>query len=169
MSRSKVRAAGLLLLVFAAGVAAGVAADRAWFVDSPPAAVGQGERGASGGDGEEGRSGEGGRHGKQEKKDKPRTVIERFADELGLTPDQRAQIETILSHHRESMKEMWSEVQPRFRSLVDSARTQIEGVLTPQQVQQYRKLLRRERRRDEHRGVFPEDSQPQDPEEEGSR
>lgn len=156
MSRSKVRAAALLALIFAAGVAAGVAADRAWFVDPPAAARGDDGRAAAAGEDADGRSGEGASHGAE---DKARTVIERFADELGLTSDQRAEIETILSHHRESMKEMWSEVQPRFRTLVDSARAQIEGVLTPGQVERYRELLRRERRRQERRHGFPPDSQ----------
>lgn len=155
MSKSKVRATALLLLTFAAGVAAGVAADRTWLDDRPAAAADAPEAAAGSGEARDAKRHPNGADGRDEKKrDRPHTVIERFADELGLTAEQRSRIETILSHHRESMKEMWSEVRPRFRTLVDSARSQIEEVLTAEQVEQYRDLLRRERGRDDH----PDDS-----------
>jgi Spy/CpxP family protein refolding chaperone len=40
------------------------------------------------------------------------------------------------------MKHLWEEFRPRYSTLVDSVRLDIEAVLTPEQVEQYRKLLR---------------------------
>lgn len=118
------RAVILLLLVFGAGVAGGVALERLW-LDTPTAAA----AGAS-------------REDDGEKRE--RTVIERFSDELELTAGQEARIDTILKHYRARMHEMWKEVRPRYRALVDSVRSEIEGELTEKQVRQYRKLLERQ-------------------------
>lgn len=137
MTSSSLRAVLVLILTFAAGAAAGVAADRLWLdpgdglassASAPADSTASGERP------EEDR----------DRGDRPRTTIERFADELGLTRQQRARIEEILSRHREEMHEMWSEIRPRFRRMVDSARADIEDVLSQEQVEQYRRLLRRE-------------------------
>lgn len=123
------RAVLLLLLVFAAGVAGGVALERLWLDASPaPAAPESGN--------EEERRG--------------KTVIERFSDELELTAGQEARIDTILKHYRARMHEMWKEVRPRYRTLVDSVRTEIESELTEEQVRQYRKLLERQADRRDH-------------------
>lgn len=137
MGSSTTRAVLVLLVTFAAGVAAGVAADRLW-LDAPTAEA------TRAGD----RRGDAAREGREDRKhdeDRPRTTIERFADDLELTSRQRSRIEEILSRHREEMHEMWSELRPRFRRLMDSARADIEAVLTEEQTEQYRRLLRRER------------------------
>jgi Spy/CpxP family protein refolding chaperone len=147
MRSSTVRAALVLLVTFAAGAAAGMAADRLW-LDAPETTAeapeeARVERAEEPGDrGEEHRE-------KEKRDDRPKTTIQRFADELGLTSDQRSRIEEILSRHREEMHEMWSEVRPRFRSLMDSARADIESVLTEEQTEQYRRLLEREHGEDE--------------------
>ncbi len=128
----------LLVLTFAAGTAAGVAADRFHLLPGTARAE------------EATAPGEERREGRRERE----TTIERFADELGLTAGQRAEIDEILDHYRASLKFLWSEVRPRYRTLIDSVRTQIEAVLTPEQVMDYRALLeerssRREGGRDE--------------------
>lgn len=129
MVGSKARVVLLLLLTFAAGTAAGVAADRLNLLPG----IAQAEEGERE-DRRPDRRRRGGQTGQ--------TTIERFADDLGLTGDQRSEIEGILDGYRSSMRRVWGEVQPRYRSLVDSARTQIEALLTPEQVEQYRELLR---------------------------
>jgi Spy/CpxP family protein refolding chaperone len=130
MDGSKRRALLLLGLTFVAGTAAGVAAERldllagratADEATQPP------ERGET-------------RRDRQ-------TTIERFADQLGLTSPQRTHIEEILDHYRTSVRGLWGEWRPRYRSLMDSVRTQIEAVLTPEQVTQYRALLQERRDR----------------------
>ncbi len=138
MNGSRFRALLLLVLTFAAGTAAGVAADRLHLFPGTARAE------------ETTASGEERREGRRERQ----TTIERFADELGLTAPQRAEIDGILDHYRASLKFLWSEVRPRYRTLIDSVRTQIEAVLTPEQVIDYRALLeerssRREGNRDQ--------------------
>ncbi|HKK07800.1 MAG TPA: hypothetical protein VKA44_02840 [Gemmatimonadota bacterium] len=119
---------GLVLgLTFAAGLAGGVALDRR-VLDGGHAAARRAARDRG-------------------------PVIERFASDLGLTAAQRDSIETILDHYRARMKAIWQDVHPRYSAIVDSARNEIETVLTPDQVQQYRALLEREaHRRDERNG-----------------
>ena len=118
---SRIRVGIVLGLTFAAGLAGGVALDRR-VLDRPHATSGR-------------------------RSDRERgPVIERFASELDLSQDQRTRIETILDHYRARMKAIWQDVHPRYSAIVDSARSEIEDVLTPQQVQQYRSLLRQEYR-----------------------
>lgn len=133
MFASRLRAALLLLLIFAAGAAAGVAADRLHLL---PGAV-PAEAAA------EGREA-------RERRERHETTIERFADDLELTGPQRAEIEGILERYRAELKGMRREIRPRFRALVDSVRTEIETVLTPEQVEEYRALLAKHRTRREH-------------------
>lgn len=110
----------LLLVTLVAGAAGGVAIDRRL---DPPA---ESERTTRG------------REGRGE------TTIERFADELGLTAEQREQIAPVLEDTRTRMSEVFDKVRPEYRRVVDSARARIEAVLTPDQVKMYRKLLERD-------------------------
>jgi len=126
------RVAVLLLATFVAGAAAGVAADR-----------------------QMGRPAESPSERRDEASRERGYTIERFADDLGLTSDQRAQIAPILEDTRSRMRDLSHRVRPEYREIVDSARARIEAVLSPDQVAAYRDLLERERRRDrdgEHEG-----------------
>lgn len=136
MRRSRVLVTVLLLVTFAAGVAGGVAADRLWLRPS-------GGRSAPGAAAD--REDKGGKHDGED------TVIERFSEELGLTADQEARIDTVLKHYRHRMKELRKVVRPRYDALVDSARRRIEAVLDSAQVRKYRKLLDRKRDRNDGR------------------
>lgn len=130
----------LLATTFGAGLAAGVAADRMWLRPEAGAAAAASEQRAEGRSSGEDERGE----GKNES-----TVIKRFSEELGLTASQEAKIDTILRHFRHRMKELRREVKPRYEAVVDSARSQIEDVLTEEQADRYQELLRRERKKDE--------------------
>ncbi|WP_428278571.1 hypothetical protein [Candidatus Palauibacter sp.] len=126
MDTSRFRAILLLTLVFAAGAAVGVAADRLdLFADAavgePPAETTSPET----------RDRDDGSRGRQ-------TTIEQFADELGLTAEQRSQIEGFLDHYRDGMRTL----RGSYRTLMDSVRTQIESALTEEQGEDYRQLLR---------------------------
>lgn len=133
MNGSRSRVTLLLALTFVAGAAGGVAADRFGLLpgiaraDQPESA-------------------------REHRRPGRETTIEKFADELELTRSQREEIEGILDHYRRAMRDMWKEVRPRYHSLVDSVRTRIETVLTPEQAAEYRALLEeRERRREKRR------------------
>lgn len=117
-----VRVALLLLVTLVAGAAAGVAIDRRVL---PPAV-------------EEAKSPDRDRRGE--------STIERFADELGLTEEQRERIAPVLEHTRQRMRDVFEQVRPEYDRVVDSARAQIEAVLTPEQAEMYRQLLERERK-----------------------
>jgi Spy/CpxP family protein refolding chaperone len=114
------RVALLLLVTLAAGAAGGVAIDRRF---DAPAQTEHGTRGSEG---------------------RGETTIERFADELGLTEEQRQQIAPVLEDTRTRMSEVFDKVRPEYRRVVDSARAQIEALLTPDQVTMYRSLLESE-------------------------
>lgn len=133
MFGSRFSVALLLVLTFTAGVAAGVAADR---LDLLPDVA---------------QAGEAERDRPDDDRRRGRTTIERFADDLELTAAQRAEIEEILDLYRERMREMWMEVRPRYRAMVDSVRGRIEDVLTPEQVTEYRELLKERGRRSSER------------------
>lgn len=86
------------------------------------------------------------------------STIERFADELGLTDSQRAAIAPVLKDTRQSMSKLFEQVKPAYDELVDSARSEVEAILTPEQVAEYRRLLEREYgSRDNEHGDQPED------------
>lgn len=151
MAGSRTRVTLLLLFIFAAGAAAGVAADRLSLV--PGTARAEETKTPS-----------------EERKDRGRreTTIERFADELGLTGPQRARIEAILEGFRDDVKELRKEFHPRWHALLDTARTRIEAVLTPEQVTQYRALLEQERKKrrrgkDDDRGSGADDTESGEP------
>lgn len=129
MRRSHLGAAVALLLVFAAGVAGGVALERLWLDADSGAEAARSDRGYR----------------------DHRPVIERFSEELELTADQQAKIDTIVDGLQQRMRDMWAEARPRYRAMVDSAKARIEAVLTEEQVEKYRELLEREAERRERR------------------
>ena len=126
MDTSRFRAILLLTLVFAAGAAVGVAADRLDLFADATAAEPSAETVSP-----EAQDRDGGARERQ-------TTIEQFADELGLTPGQRSQIEGFLDHYRDGMRTL----RGSYRVLMDSVRTRIESVLTEEQGADYRELLR---------------------------
>jgi Spy/CpxP family protein refolding chaperone len=118
----------LLVVTLAAGAAGGIAIDRRF--DSPA------ERNVE----------------SMGRETRGETTIERFADELGLTVEQREQIAPVLEDTRARMSEVFDQVRPEYRSVVDSARARIEAVLSPGQVDMYRKLLEKEHEENEESG-----------------
>lgn len=123
MATSRARVSLLLAITFLAGMAAGFAADRQPARQAVAVATDSSATDLSG------RTG---------------TTIERFADDLGLTESQRAEIAPVLEDTRRRMSELFEPVRPAYRALVDSARVRIEEVLTPEQVTEYRRLIERE-------------------------
>ena len=85
MDASRFRAGFLLLLTFAAGAAVGVAGDRLHLF---PGVAEAGEPTEE-------------RERRDERRER-QTTIERFADDLGLTSQQRSEIEAILDEYRAS-------------------------------------------------------------------
>lgn len=62
---------------------------------------------------------------------------QRFATELGLTPAQMAQVDSIMTRSMAERHAIEDSVRPRMRTILDSTRSQIERVLTPDQRQKF--------------------------------
>jgi hypothetical protein len=123
MKGSRARAVLTLALVFVAGAAAGIAGDR---LDMIPRAAAATEAETPGGEAESAES---------------QTVIEQFADVLGLSSGQRMEIDLLLDYYAASLKELRRGVQPQYRALMDSVRVEIEDVLDDGQRGEYRTLI----------------------------
>jgi Spy/CpxP family protein refolding chaperone len=113
MTRTKGMALALYLLAIAAGAAAGVTVDR-WILR---------ERLVS------------------EWAD-PRAMRTKLADDLKMTPAQRAQLDTILDTRNRRYDELMDPMRPRLDSVTASARQQIRELLTPEQQTVYDQMQR---------------------------
>ncbi len=141
MDGSKYRALGLLGVVFVAGAGVGFTAERLDLLF------------ADGREPEERTESDDRRRGSGERGNL--TTIERFADDLGLTTEQRSEVESILDHYREDLRTLRASVRPQYSALLDSVRVRIESVLTDEQTDDYRGLLEQRyggRRGDEDEG-----------------
>lgn len=132
--RTRLASMAVLFLVLAAGFLLGVAWDRT-LVATPSE---QGER------------------VRDERDDRERGERRLIVDRVGLTAEQKAQVDSIVAYHREQMDAIQDSVAPRFRAVVQATRASIKEVLTPEQRIQYDSLLaehdrRREDRRDSSR------------------
>ena len=125
------RALATLVVVVAllTGIVAGMAADRRlatrWH-SGPPGGrfmAGRSPRGAWAGDGARGGPAD--------------HMHQRFATELGLTPAQMAQVDSIMGRSMAERHALEDSIRPRMRSILDSTRSQIERVLTPDQRQKF--------------------------------
>lgn len=61
---------------------------------------------------------------------------DRMARELGLSPAQRASVDSIIERSQREICTVKEEVQPRLDSLLNRMRREVEQVLTPEQVKQ---------------------------------
>ena len=61
-------------------------------------------------------------------------------DQLGLTEEQRAQVDQIMSHRSAETEALLQNMYPRLRAQVDSANTEIRALLTPEQQQNFDRL-----------------------------
>lgn len=123
-------AALVLVLVAAAGVASGIAIERRVLSRHGELRRGGGPRG-----GEFGR-GRGGRPA--DTLEARQRFRERMIKDLDLTPQQAARIDSIMERQRPRMDSLRAALEPRLRAAAAEARKQIEGVLTPEQVQKFR-------------------------------
>lgn len=71
-------------------------------------------------------------------------------DQMGLTPEQRTAMDSIMEKRRRDMDAFWKQHNPEVRAIVDSARAEVDRLLTPEQRKKFEEF--RERRRREHPG-----------------
>lgn len=111
MTSTRVRSGALVVAVFAAGVAAGIGYAR------------QQNRSADVSESD------------------VHHMVAHLADELTLDSAQRAKVEAILARHQSSVDSIWQVMHPHLRQTLDSALQEIGGVLRPDQVEKYRRLV----------------------------
>lgn len=107
--RARLIGLGMLVGAFLAGALSGAAVVRVLSADEPVARSGARE--------EHGR-----RHSGPD-----------LFDELGLTEEQRIQVDAILERRRKQIDAFWAEFGPILRAIRDSTRSEIREVLTPEQ------------------------------------
>jgi hypothetical protein len=118
INRSKVLALVLLVAVFAAGGAVGVAVSGAW----------RGHRAAD-----------------PEHRDRRATTsyADRLQTELNLSPAQHDTVERIVTGYQGHMDRIWAEMRPRMDSVRDGIRDQIMMVLDSTQQVRFRAMIAR--------------------------
>lgn len=147
-TRTRLATILILLLILATGAVLGIAADRRLETRSQSASEAslQDEAGPSGEEEAEG----------EESPRRRRLIVE----QVGLSPEQKAQVDSIVAHYRQEMRDLQDELQvelrqaytPRYRGLLEETREEIRGVLTPDQRMEYDSLLvEHDRRRDQRR------------------
>lgn len=120
-NQSKAFAIGLLVAVFVAGVAAGVAGTR-WDLGRRAAARREG-----------------------------RGYVERLAQQVRLTATQRDSVTGILKRYDPLMREIFARVRPQMDSLRERLRADIRAQLTASQQAAYQQLIDRDRARYQRR------------------
>jgi hypothetical protein len=71
--------------------------------------------------------------------------VGQLSEELDLTPDQRQQIQKIISQGQQNTRDLWKLVAPQFQVIWRDTRVQIRGVLTPDQRKEFETLMRQQR------------------------
>ncbi|MGH7496511.1 MAG: hypothetical protein ACREOO_29530 [bacterium] len=72
-----------------------------------------------------------------------RFFMRHFSDQLELTSDQQAALDSILASNRQQFDELRRRLHPRFSALRDSLDQQILVILTPEQREKFHALKRR--------------------------
>jgi Spy/CpxP family protein refolding chaperone len=124
----KARLLGFALLVatFAIGAFAGAATDRLLSARAPAHAP----------------------RGEDRERPRDRARVSIF-EQLDLTPEQRVRIDSALERGRRKTQAFWDQHGPTLRTIVDSTRAEIRGLLTPEQRAEYDRLRAERRRRPE--------------------
>jgi Spy/CpxP family protein refolding chaperone len=81
----------------------------------------------------------------------PREMAKQFVqqlnDTLKLTPEQRGKIEQIIADGQERNREIWTNVAPKMRAVIQEVNQQIRAELTPEQLKPFEELLKHPSRR----------------------
>jgi Spy/CpxP family protein refolding chaperone len=75
-----------------------------------------------------------------------RVMRDQLARDLGMTPDQRRQVDSIMNRRMRDFQTLREELAPRVESLITDVRLEIERILTPAQREKFRALQQEARR-----------------------
>jgi len=77
---------------------------------------------------------------------RPQMLNQQFVEQLDvalhLTPDQRQKISKIIADGQERNHDLWKLVSPQFRGVMQDVHQRIRAVLTPEQREQFGKLMK---------------------------
>jgi Spy/CpxP family protein refolding chaperone len=73
--------------------------------------------------------------------------VQQLNDTLQLTPEQRVKIEKIIADGQEQNREIWTNVAPKMRAVMQEVNQQIRAELTPEQLKPFEELLKHPLRR----------------------
>jgi len=155
-TRTRLTTILILFLVLASGSVLGIAADRRLQGRSASAEGREGEveRGRTGRDVGEG-------EGRAADSTRERHLL---VEQVGLSEAQKTRVDSIVDQYRQRVRDLQDELQaelrvaytPRYRELLEQTRTDIKGVLSPDQAVAYDSLLAdRDKRREQRRDSIP--------------
>lgn len=73
--------------------------------------------------------------------------VQQLNDTLQLTPEQRGKIEKIIADGQEQNRQIWTNVAPKMRAVMQEVNQQIRAELTPEQLKPFEELLKHPPRR----------------------
>ena len=86
-------------------------------------------------------------HGMRRPPPRDREFRNRFARELGLTPEQQTRIDSMMDRQGRELRAVRGQVQPQLDSIINRTRRELDSVLTPEQRQKAAEIRRRHPRR----------------------
>jgi Spy/CpxP family protein refolding chaperone len=73
--------------------------------------------------------------------------VQQLNDELQLTPEQREKIEKLIAEGQERNRQIWTNVAPKMRAVMQEVNQQIRAELTPEQLKAFEEMLKHPPRR----------------------
>jgi hypothetical protein len=73
--------------------------------------------------------------------------VQQLNDTLQLTPEQREKIEKIIAEGQERIREIWTNITPKMRAVMQDVNQQIRAELTSEQLKPFEELLKHPPRR----------------------
>lgn len=83
------------------------------------------------------------RHGPGGPPPRDREFRERFAREVGLSPEQQIRIDSIMDRQGRELRAVRSKVQPQLDSIITRTRRELDSVLTPEQRKKAEEIRKR--------------------------
>lgn len=68
--------------------------------------------------------------------------VQQLNDELALTPEQRDKIEKLIAEGQERNREIWTNVAPKMRAVMQEVNQQIRAELTPEQLKIFEEMVK---------------------------
>lgn len=106
----------------------------------------------------------GGRYFPRHEERPPIPSVEMLQQQLDLDETQQQQVAGIVEKYREQFQEHFRQIHPTMQGMIMQMRTEIEGVLKPEQLEKFRREFPRRTRRSFGSRAVPKDSAAELPE-----